>query len=1317
MKIRNFTVTLAALAGTAPVISAADFYVSPSGNDAASGTFSAPFKTIQKGIKTAQNGDTVHVRGGTYRELVEFGNGAGEGNSGVTLKAYEDETAIVSALDLVEPGQNGVGSWQQHSESIWKISLPESWPLSVGSNLVLVDGTPRQEARWPNVSTPFNFDYREMAYSDTGTVDTGSAGPLNLPAPIPTYPNHIYCNGSYTDSEFADLALPDDAWNGAMIDLNAGGGAHSSSGVVTASSGGTIHFRYKKDNNSDTGENEPYYLWNSLTALDSANEAFLDVLGVSGPPNTLYLFTNTGNPGLFHQVEVRTRRTAIVVKIASDITIEGLTSIGGEVDCRANSSGVTLSGLKARYGGSGLNRLLSRSALVTLRGSNHVLENSDIGVTFGGGVQTGGTAENPGSGTRLENNVIQRCGEFGIGTWNSEDLTIVRNTVSENGGFNIAIFSPGSIFSHNHCYLAGLRTADESSINANGTNRDMLQTVVSYNWVHDNVARTDLAKQINGGKGIRLDSSSGSAFNMRIHHNIVWNIRGKKALTLWALAPGDAGYDQSEIYAYNNTLSGNIKLQGNGTRSVKGHVLQNNIADRMEVGDLGDHDSADAVVDHNLFSNQGVGEDQWPGNLFESAGFIDAANGNYGLLESSPAIDAGVPIPPITDGFEGSAPDLGALEYRGPNARLWSAGARILPEDLAALRLEVAVDSSGTRKLHVVNIPTGRVLPDEFAVKLQETVSHHLRYAFSITTHRATGIVRFDEEVPNGVHPAFVSGDGGVTWIPVGQVAWDPVPPQDQITSEPEGGEMGILQINANLSKQKVIPVDIIRSTDGDLTLRPVPLVIDTRDLIASGEMHPEGNNIRFRDLAGTIELEYFIQSGINTASTVFWIRTKDGAPTEGKQIYLALEDLESEPASDDKVLFDRYYVLRDESLAVWFSANALAGTFGQDEAVTELRDQSAYGHHASQANPSLQPRFEAARSGGLATIRFDGDDYMEAGDLMELDGLTPLIPENERVSIIAVHRNEIGSDTEGRTVSSGIGGSEAMWAKAQGTVNEFVVTNLRRQGPNLRNFTLGKKANKEKKYFTGELAEALLWARELENSSPGPWELAKEYVERKYDLGDHVRAVLRPQDTLEPASLTLNGEPIEFSIDGEGNVQFVIPPVEEGTPLPAIFSMTVESGGEVFSFDEILKYDGPIVLPDPHYHLWATNVGLPEEQRNPNLDVEPDGLANLLEYSLDLSPQAVDRSALEAGLAKTEGEELLYQLTFRRNTNAPDIDLAIQASSDGSNWRAVAPESYQLDIIDPDPDGDGSAELVRVSLAVSKRIELFRLKVELVAP
>jgi hypothetical protein len=69
-----------------------------------------------------------------------------------------------------------------------------------------------------------------------------------------------------------------------------------------------------------------------------------------------------------------------------------------------------------------------------------------------------------------------------------------------------------------------------------------------------------------------------------------------------------------------------------------------------------------AEVAHNLFHNE------------TDARFVDREKRDYRLREGSPAIDAGVALPPYTDGFSGAAPDCGAFEY---GVEPWTAGSTL----------------------------------------------------------------------------------------------------------------------------------------------------------------------------------------------------------------------------------------------------------------------------------------------------------------------------------------------------------------------------------------------------------------------------------------------------------------------------------------------------------------------------------------------------------------------------------------------------------------------------------------------------------------
>ncbi|PGO80530.1 carbohydrate-binding cenc domain protein, partial [Bacillus cereus] len=106
------------------------YYVSTTGNDSNDGTsLSTPFQTIQHAASVASAGDTVYIRGGTYRESVTPVNSGTSGNP-ITYQNYNDETAIISGNDVVT-------GWSLDSGNIYK--APINWSLGAG-NQVFVDG-------------------------------------------------------------------------------------------------------------------------------------------------------------------------------------------------------------------------------------------------------------------------------------------------------------------------------------------------------------------------------------------------------------------------------------------------------------------------------------------------------------------------------------------------------------------------------------------------------------------------------------------------------------------------------------------------------------------------------------------------------------------------------------------------------------------------------------------------------------------------------------------------------------------------------------------------------------------------------------------------------------------------------------------------------------------------------------------------------------------------------------------------------------------------------------------------------------------------
>ena len=108
---------------------AATWFVSPTGDDAAAGSLEQPFGTVQRGQQSASPGDTVFIRGGTFRmteaqiakrrgmfAYITALDKSGEPGKPITYRAYEDEKPVFDC-SLVAPAGKRVdafyvtGSW------------------------------------------------------------------------------------------------------------------------------------------------------------------------------------------------------------------------------------------------------------------------------------------------------------------------------------------------------------------------------------------------------------------------------------------------------------------------------------------------------------------------------------------------------------------------------------------------------------------------------------------------------------------------------------------------------------------------------------------------------------------------------------------------------------------------------------------------------------------------------------------------------------------------------------------------------------------------------------------------------------------------------------------------------------------------------------------------------------------------------------------------------------------------------------------------------------------------------------------------------
>src|ERR1051326_4966771 len=76
-------------------------YVSLSGRDGASGTATAPWRTIQHAVNTLKPGDMLLIGPGIYRERIEIQKG-GTAQSPITIAALPGARVVVSGADRLK---------------------------------------------------------------------------------------------------------------------------------------------------------------------------------------------------------------------------------------------------------------------------------------------------------------------------------------------------------------------------------------------------------------------------------------------------------------------------------------------------------------------------------------------------------------------------------------------------------------------------------------------------------------------------------------------------------------------------------------------------------------------------------------------------------------------------------------------------------------------------------------------------------------------------------------------------------------------------------------------------------------------------------------------------------------------------------------------------------------------------------------------------------------------------------------------------------------------------------------------------------------
>lgn len=486
---------------------AADYYVSPQGNDAWSGKFPAPNaaktdgplatltkarEAVRAGLKGAGAGQpvTVHVRGGLYEitnTLKLSKEDSGTANAKVTYRAYEKEQPVLI-------GGSAITNFTTHKGAIVKADVGAQGFKGVYFRQLIFAGQRQHLARYPNydANNPYGGGW---AYAD-GKY-------------IPMYqdvPNESKRTFQYKTADARTWTKPEEAevfvfarynwWNNivrvASIDRTAR--------QVTLVSDASYPIR----------PSDRYYFQNLFEELDAPGEWYLD-----RATWTLYFWPPAPLTGQA-VVAPRVRTILELGEGTANVTFEGFTfecSEGTAIAMR-NTTNCVIARSSIRnvgdYNGSGVS--ISGGYQNGVVGCD-LAEIGNTGIALGGGDRKKLTsAEN-----YAENNYIHHVGVFykqGVGI----SLSGVGNRASHNlihDGPRMGIMFSGNnlVLEYNEIRHVNLETEDTGAVYTGG--RDWISsrgTVIRYNYFHDILGygqENGVWKSPHFAWGVYLDDNTG----------------------------------------------------------------------------------------------------------------------------------------------------------------------------------------------------------------------------------------------------------------------------------------------------------------------------------------------------------------------------------------------------------------------------------------------------------------------------------------------------------------------------------------------------------------------------------------------------------------------------------------------------------------------------------------------------------------------------------------------------------------------------------------------------------------------------------------
>ncbi|MBD3419133.1 MAG: hypothetical protein GF398_03340 [Chitinivibrionales bacterium] len=640
-------------------LDAAEYYVSKSGKSTNSGSRQAPFATIQQAVDKMQPADVGIIEQGLYNEKVVFPH-TGTSGSPITLRAQSGDHVVITGADPVF-------GWTKVTNNLYK--APVAWDLGVGKNQLFIKGKWYPQARWPNVDDwerldcdarlsqrPNRCGDREAAYT-TYYARLHNKNSILAPTLMDCWIDNLR-KGSSPHDGWPDGELrvgikghgkelnhpgdnpynilygkPRDYWSG--IGFWCQGWWWGGGGKVTGSVDG------------NRGNVTGVFLTIDLSRLRWPSHAvvfghteFIDVPGEwTVKDGMLYLYPPPGVNLESGDVTLKRRQIALDFSERDYVHVEGLSVLGAGV--RMDSSdNCTIDNCHfyclshywfADWSDGDANGRGNRDSVtaglrgINVNGVNNVIKNSSIVYSAANGIILD-NVDNTVTNCYIAN--IDYVNTYASSIYDARDgCEITHSTFTHAGRSHLTGIKAAKV-NHNKFLNSMLLSGDGGTVYSSIGGIVEIPFDVSYNWFSGCF----------GSDATYFYTDHGCPTGALFHHNVIFDTENPDNFAPFAACG---------VRVFNNTFLADMN-HPNYVFSIK------------------DTNFFDSTLDKKAWANNinaAYDKTSWK--------FSDLANNDATLANGSPAIDAGIEIPGITDGFNGGKPDLGAYES---GQAAWSPG-------------------------------------------------------------------------------------------------------------------------------------------------------------------------------------------------------------------------------------------------------------------------------------------------------------------------------------------------------------------------------------------------------------------------------------------------------------------------------------------------------------------------------------------------------------------------------------------------------------------------------------------------------------------